>query len=113
MLNIIKSFVAILKIEIEDLTADVELMMNECQKKKDAGKITDYVYLENMALYRHELLAVRSFARLLESTELSNFETLDALITYLQESFRESGYVRAINICVERKMKKVAGYVSR
>ncbi|HQC62082.1 MAG TPA: hypothetical protein PLC51_03390, partial [Candidatus Marinimicrobia bacterium] len=93
MLNIIKSFVAILKIEIEDLAADVELMMNECQKKKDAGKITDYVYLENMALYRHELLAVRSFARLLESTELSNFETLDALITYLQESFREAGYV--------------------
>ncbi|MCK9483892.1 MAG: hypothetical protein M0R34_05970 [Candidatus Marinimicrobia bacterium] len=113
MRNIIKNFVAILKVEIEDLSADIELLIAECQKKKDAGIITDYVYMENIALYRHELLAVQSFARLLEQTEPDRFEKLDDLVAYLSDAFRAGGYVRAINICIERKMNKVTRYVTQ
>ena len=113
MRNIITNFVAILKVEIEDLAADIELLLAECQRKKDAGTITDYVYMENMALFRHELLGVRSFGRILTQTDPSRFEKLDDLVAYLKEAFREGGYVRAINICVERKMTKVTRYVTQ
>jgi len=113
MRNIIKNFVAILKVEIEDLVADIELLISECQRKKETGAITDYVYMENMALYRHELLAVQSFARLLELTDPGAYEKLDDLVKHLTDTFREGGYVRAINICIERKMNKVTRYVTQ
>jgi len=113
MRHVIKNFVAILKVEIEDLAADIELLLTENQRKKDAGTITDYVYLENQALFRHELLGVQSFARILAQTDPDTFEKLDDLIVHLRDAFREGGYVRAINICVERKMKKVTQYVTQ
>jgi hypothetical protein len=113
MRNIIKNFLMILKVEIEDLAADIELLLAENQRKKEAGTITDYVFLENQALFRHELLGVQSFNRILEQTDPAGFTTLDDLIAFLRDAFREGGYVRAINICIERKMKKVAGYVNQ
>ncbi len=112
MLNIIKNFVAILQIEIEDLQADLELLISENQRKKDAGKITDYVYLENDALYRHELQATRTFQQILTNLDYQKFDKLTDLIDHLRDAFREGGYVRAINICIERKINKVARYVS-
>lgn len=112
MQNIIKNFLAILKVEIEDLQADLELLIAECQRKKDEGKITDYVYMENMALFRHELQATNTFSRIVEKTDYSQFQNLEELINFLRDSFREGGYVRAINICIERKINKVARYVT-
>jgi hypothetical protein len=112
MLNIIKNFIAILKIEIEDLQADLELLISENQRKKDTGKITDYVFLENDALYRHELQATRTFQQILNNLDYQQFNQLTDVIDYLRNAFREGGYVRAINICIERKLNKVARYVS-
>lgn len=113
MRDIIKNFIAILKVEIDDLAADINLLIQECQQKKDQKQITDYVYMENMALFRHELTAVDSFRRIIEHTDPTRFSTLEDLIAYLKDAFREGGYVRAINICVERKMQKVSRYVTQ
>lgn len=112
MLNIIKNFIAILKIEIEDLQADLELLISENQNKRAAGKITDYVYLENDALYRHELQATHTFQQILNNVDYQQFSRLEDLIDYLRDAFRQGGYVRAINICIERKINKVARYVT-
>lgn len=112
MINVIKNFIAILKLEIEDLQADLELLIAENQRKKDEGKITDYVYMENDALYRHELQATKTFQSILENVNPDQFKQLEDLTNYLRDTFREGGYVRAINICIERKIRKVTRYVT-
>jgi hypothetical protein len=76
MRNIIKNFLMILKVEIEDLAADIELLLAENQRKKEAGTITDYVFSWKIKPFSARFTGVQSFNRILEQTDPAGFTTL-------------------------------------
>jgi len=115
MRNEKESYLSILKAELKDLQRDIEFLIEQSEKEKEAGKITNYVFMENLALFRNELLSVNAFDRVIDETDITKFDDLPKLIDHLKDCFRamvkDAGLAKAINIPVERKMNKVADYV--
>jgi hypothetical protein len=112
-----KHYLQILKIEVEDLREDLELMIEECRKSYQMEKITEHVFLANLTLFRNELLGLEEFSRIVDTTECDSFETLETMMDYLRKRFREKmstgGLAEALYICIERKLNKVARYVTQ
>jgi len=115
MKNQIKNFLEILKLELDDLKEDLQTLKQECEHKLKEDVITNYVHMENMALYNNELHALNAFRRIIEVSESDSFHSLDDLVVHINETFRTvmkaCGYAEAGRICIERKMLKVKRYV--
>jgi len=115
MKNQLRNFIEILKLELNDLQEDIHTLKNICDHKLRDDLITNYVHMENTALYENELHAINSFRDILNETIPEGFESLDKLIHHIDENFKiamkSCGYAKAGHICIERKMLKVAKYV--
>lgn len=117
MRKIKKRFIEILRIELADLKEDLELLIDESKKERKNGRLTDHVFFANLALFKNELLSVDAFFKILNEIDADEFENLDSLLDHLRKVFREKvhlcGLAEAVNVCVERKLKKVAHYVTQ
>ena len=117
MQKIKKRFMEILYIELDDLKEDLERLVDETENQRKKGILTEHVYMANLALYKNELLGVKSFNHILDHTDPSGFANLDDLLSHLRHSFQEKvrvgGRARAVNVCVERKLRQVARYVTQ
>ena len=112
-----KRYMEILNIELDDLKEDLERLVQDTKEKRQNGRLTEHVYLANLTLFKNELLGVDAFYKIMEKTDPDAFENLDALLNHLRNAFREKvrvcGLARAVNVCVERKLRKVARYVTQ
>jgi len=112
-----EAYLAILKIEMADLQGDIQILIDECTKAKEEGGVTNYVFMENLALFKNELLGVDTFEKVIEDTNPASFRTLDSLVDHLSRTFREKtkafGLAEVINIYVARKLDKVRKYVTQ
>lgn len=112
-----KYFLKIMKIELEDLKDDLQLMINSCEERKEKGELTEHVYLANCTLFKNELVGLNDFMTILRGTKINQFDTLEQLILYLQGRFKEQikklSLAEALEVCIERKMDKVKQYVTK
>jgi len=108
-------YLKMLRVEIEDLREDINLLIEEYNRLHEKEQLSSYVFSENLIVFRKELLGVDAFFRLLDETDPDRFENLDGLITHLSAAFkdmvRQSGLPAIIGSYVERKLKKVRDYV--
>ena len=108
-------FLAIMRIELQDLHEDIEDLIQQTTRERESGALTNYVFLENLALFRNELLGVNTFGRLLDKVAPAEFGTLDELVEHLKASFRSrikaAGLAEAIDLYLERKVDKARRYV--
>jgi len=115
MKNQIRNFIEILKLEMEDLQDDIRTLKQICEERFNAKLITNYVHMENMALYDNELHAIGSFRKIIEDVDYSSYQNLSQLIDHIDEKFykvmKSCGYAEAGHICIKRKILKVAKYV--
>lgn len=115
MKNMLKNFLRILGIELDDLKEDLECMIGENKRRNESGKITNYVFMENMALFQNELHAIGAFRQIIDQTDIDKFPSVESLIDDLKIKFKEiartHGYAEAGKICIERKINKVLKYV--
>ncbi len=115
MKNIMKKYITLLHLELDDLTADIEFQIEQCRLKKENGKLTNYIFLENQAVYKNELHAVQTFHTIIDKIDVEKFVDIDGLVRELSLKFydavEEYGYAKAAAIFAERKMQKVAKYV--
>lgn len=111
------NYLFILKLELNDLYDDIQMLMDECQKEKEKYRITDYVFMENLSLFKNEVLGVNVFHNIIDSVDPHDFDNLDELIGYLKERFRtkaaDCGIEKAIDLSISRKMDKVKKYVTQ
>ena len=111
----------ILRVELDDLKEDLELLINESEKERRNGRLTDHVFFANLFLmffpFSKIILGVDAFFKIIDGTDPDVFENLDDLLAHLRSAFREKvrvyGLAQAVNVCVERKLKKVAHYVTQ
>lgn len=117
MRDLKKYYLKILRIELADLEEDLELLIDECDLARKDKKITEHVWQGNRTLYENEKLGVREFRKLLQSIRPNRFDSLDELIATLKMKFldvvRDHGLAEAIIVCVNRKLDKVARYVTQ
>jgi hypothetical protein len=117
MRNKTKYYIAFLRIELEDLQEDLELLIARCESNFKEERITERVFRENVALFRNELMGLNDFARIVDQTDPSEFENLDELIRHLREVFvdliRTRDLAQALKVCVDRKLAKVARYMDK
>ncbi len=110
-------YLRMLRVELDDLKDDIDLLIDEYTRLHDSDQMSNYVFLENLTVIRKELLGVDSFCRILDATDTEKFLTLDDLIGHLTDSFRsmvrERGLPEVIEDYVERKLLKVRDYVLR
>jgi hypothetical protein len=112
-----RKYLDILRIEIEDLIEDIGLIVNEYRSRRDRGEITDYVFLENLAVLHNELLGVDNMMEMLDDIDpdaYSNFEDLAADIeTKIKNKIKNSYLAEALFPLVKRKLEKVSKYVAQ
>ena len=110
-----KKYLRILKIEFEDLREDIETVMANCTSQMEREEISRYVFLENMALFKTEILEIDKVARMLDDFNVEEYDTLDELIDdvekRLRQRLKELGLPEAPMAMLRRKLEKVARYV--
>lgn len=110
-----EKFIKILLVELEDLDKDIKMLIDECCDKHSHEQISDYVYLENLAVLQNELFGVEGFIEEVKTLNLDKFESVEELMNtltnQLKDRIREKGLVHSIILLVERKIKKVSTFV--
>ena len=116
MREIKKYYLKILRIEIEDLMEDIEFLIEESKKERESELLSNYVFWENITIFKNELSGVNSFFKVLDETDPDQFETLDEMVDHIRSIFKkkikEYGLVEAVNLYVNRKIIKVRQYVT-
>lgn len=111
----IRIFLKMFVLELEDLHKDIELLIERYTDEHDHDVISNYVFLENLAVVKNELFGIDSFVvdvRKLRSDDYTDVHQLiDFLKTLLLNRCHEKGIVSAAFILAERKMKKVLSYI--
>lgn len=111
----IRKYVQVLRIELEDLEADLELMTEIYSRKEAQDEITDYVFLENVSVLKTEISGIASIIRSIDDIPTEEFTDLPELVEYIDGMFRErtkrSDYPEGVYALVRRKLYKVLKYV--
>ena len=109
------NYIAILRIELDDLKTDIERLMEECSNVHEQCNISQNVFMQNLATFKNELLGVHAFQHILDTIAPDDYDTLDELIEDIRNHFQtliqSHGLVKALQIYVNRKLDKVANYV--
>jgi len=112
-----KYYLKMLRLEIDDLKDDIDLLIDEYTRLHDRDCLSNYVFFENLIVMRKELLGVDAFCSVMSEIDPDEFESLDDLIRCLNNRFRamvkESGLPEVIELYVERKLIKVRDYIER
>jgi len=115
MLNVNRKYLEILRVEIAGLEEDIRVLIEHCKQERESGRLTNYVFMENLALFENEILGVNMFRNIVDEIDPDRFDSLDALVSHLKDTFREKlqerGLVKLISVYVSRKLDKVARYV--
>ncbi|WP_455382453.1 hypothetical protein [Salinispira pacifica] len=116
MKNLLKKFQKILLVEIEDLHDDLDLFIEVINDRHREHQITDYVYNENLAILRNEVLGLEDCFRgcaELEAGDVTNAaELAAALKTRFRERLASHGYVPALNSLLAKRIDKIAAYLT-
>ncbi len=108
-------YLKVLRIELEDLSEDLEVMKDLYGQRGRRDEITDYVFLENVSLLKSEIAGVEAAIRSMDEIPVDRFRNLDELVDYIDKLFRErtagAGYPEAVYALVRRKLAKVSRYV--
>jgi hypothetical protein len=115
MKDLLRRFLGILKVELEDLEDDIEDLLELCQRRKDHSEITDYVYQENKTLLLNEIAALKSLVHGLDGLDTGRFATQQQMIQevdrLIRTRARESAFPEAVYSLVKRRLDKVAQYL--
>ncbi|RPI00959.1 MAG: hypothetical protein EHM72_07750 [Calditrichaeota bacterium] len=112
-----QNYLAILRVELDDLSTDIEHLIDQCSHGRESGDISENVFLQNLATFKNELLGVHSFQKILDQIEPAAYPSLEEMIEDIRERFesleKSHGIVHALQIYVNRKLDKVLRYVTQ
>ncbi len=106
-----KLFHRILLAELKDLEDDITSWSKFLEKKHIEDKVTEYVYLQNSALFHQELKGVSLYLHTVTNETLSASATIEQIrdhyLALLDEEIKTYLFENAIRVFVQRKIEKV------
>lgn len=110
-----RTFLKILKIEIDDLKLNVQDLIEGYRKQYEAGDISHYVFQENSAILQNKLLGLEDFDRDLAHAAEKKYDNTDELVfelkSRLDRIIKDRCIVRSLRNCVYPLIDKVYRYV--
>lgn len=115
MKNLCHKYLGILQVEIEDLKDDLNLFLGVLQDRHERRVITDYVFAENSAILRNEILGLDECIRAIAGCVDFEDESIDNVREMLKQEIGgrldQHGYVPAVKQLLIRKLDKIAAYL--
>ncbi len=109
-------FLGILRVELEHLEQHLGLMVSGYHDKERRREVTAYVCKENVAVLESEGYGTRHFISVVDELDPGDYDSLDALIEDVRNRFKatikQSGLCDASYVFADRKINKVARYVT-
>lgn len=117
MVSTYEKFMRLLRLEIESLHDEIEIILRSLDHRLANHEITDYVHNENGAILRNELLGLEDFLRTEFDTSERADATLDDVVdeirAYLRRRLIERDYVPALYELMNRRIEKIVAYLSQ
>lgn len=117
MLNESQAFLKILLIELDDLEQDIQLLIKRYKEEHDADKLSNYVFLQNVALMHGELCGIESFREEISHIDASEYPSLQDLIDDLNSRMKQrvdkQGLPNSFIVVMNRKIEKVRRYIKK
>ena len=111
----VTKYLAILRVELEDLEEDLTILKNLYSDRDKRGEITHYACMENVALVQEEISGIADMVRSMEEIDPDRYSGLEELVADLEKlcrrRIRESDFPQAVLSLVRRKLEKVLRYV--
>lgn len=115
MKDLLRKFIGILKVELEDLESDIGDLLEVCQRRKDNREITNYVYLENKSLLIREITGIKSLVHSLDALDTQGFSSSQEMFREIDLQIlartREGDFPEAVYSLVKRRLEKVIKYL--
>lgn len=117
MKDLLRKFIGILKVELEDLESDIGDLLEICQRRKDNREITEYVYQENKTLLLNEIAALKSLIPNLDTLDTGRFASQQEMFREVERLIhvrtRESAFPEAVFSLVKRRLDRVVQYLQQ
>jgi hypothetical protein len=117
MISTYEKFMRLLRLEIESLHDEIEIILKSLDERLANHEITDYVHNENGAILRNELLGLEDFLRTEFDVSERGEATLDDVVNevrgYLRKRLNERDYVPALYELMNRRIEKIVTYLSQ
>ncbi|PKL25467.1 MAG: hypothetical protein CVV47_05260 [Spirochaetae bacterium HGW-Spirochaetae-3] len=111
-----RHFARLFRVELDDLIEEMKLLVERMDKRYANGEITEYVHLENLALFKRELDAFVKFSVIVDGIDPSLYKCTTDIEADLLATSRD--YVsrledpEAVYILLKRKIDKVGKFIS-
>jgi hypothetical protein len=111
----IDKFLRVLRIELEDLELDLVALEESTRQKWEENQISNYVFMENMAILREELTGVHKIINDLTGMDTSHFTEMDGftehLIKIIKENINNADLPEGVYRLLQRKILKVRDFI--
>lgn len=109
-------FLAILKMELEEIQEDLKSLLEIYRCYEQKHEITNYVLQENSSLIQAEIAAIGSLFKFLDTFSPEGYESLEVLAEEMLVKFKElikkKEYPQALYYLLERRVQKVVKYLA-
>jgi transcription-repair coupling factor (superfamily II helicase) len=110
-----KKFINIIKIEMEDLIEDLNNLVDDYKEKKEKDLITNYVFMENLALIQHEMYGIGKFSEIVCALNLEDYKDIEEISDHikdiLEKKIATSDFANCLFPMISRRIAKASKYV--
>jgi hypothetical protein len=115
MISTYDKFMRLLRLEIESLHDEIEIILHSLDTRLANHEITEYVRSGNGAILRRELLDLDDILCAELDLEDKEHATVDEIVeasrSCLRQRMKERDYVPALYDLVDRRIEKIAAYL--
>jgi len=109
-------FLDLMAMEIEDMREDIETLRRNDAARSKRHEISDYVHMENDAVYRHIEAGIACLRHTLEQVNQAEHVDVPSLVAALRDlchqRAKELGLREGMIRTLHRKMDKVAAFLA-
>jgi len=109
-----KKYIELIRLELEDMKDDVAASEEILGKRFEELDVTNYVFMENMAILRSQMLGVENIEKYvgnLGEISISCDELRIKLEAYFSSFIKEGGFPEVIIRILKRKLDKIDKYM--
>ncbi|MFZ5351319.1 MAG: hypothetical protein ACOZCL_01205 [Bacillota bacterium] len=114
MKDLKKKYIKMIRLEFDDLKEDIELLIENEREKMESGKISNYVFMENLTTLKHEIMSIESFENEVEKIDTAGCSDFNELVEKIKcifiKKFKEFGFSETSIEILLRKLEKINKY---
>jgi hypothetical protein len=116
MVSDARHFARLFRVELDDLIQEIQLRVDLNEKRFQCDEITEYVHLENCAVLRREIDALKKFTEIVDGIDPSNYKDTAGIeadmIAKSKDFVSRLEDPAAVSVLLQGKIEKVRSFIS-